>query len=192
MKLAVWVLTAVFAMALFGGFFESSSANFKPYAPPSIDISSPILNRVYNSSKVLLDVSATPVLPGHPNPIAYNNITSLNYRLDGQQDIRIPIGRSIYGIVLHEKFTFSNLSNGVHSVFVHGESTPFSIVPGYPNCSEKIPFNETVTFMVRLPGTSVSGHFPWIPVAVVGVFVAAVVAVIATVYLRKRRRAGGT
>ncbi len=174
-------------MVLFGVFIESPSANFKPYAPPSIDISSPIPNQVYNSSKVLLDVSATPVLSGPGNPIAYNNITSLNYSLDGQQDIRIPIGRSIYGIVLHEKFTLSNLSSGAHSVFVHGESTPYSIVPGYPNCSERIPFNETVSFTVKLPGTSLSEPFPWLPVAAVSVVVAAVAAVSAVVYLKKRR-----
>ncbi len=186
MKLAIWVLTAIFAMVLFGVFVESPSANFKPYAPPSIDISSPIPNQVYNSSKVLLDVSATVVESGPANPIAYNNITSLNYSLDGQQDTPIPVGRSVYGLVIHEKFTLSNLSNGVHGVFVHGESTPYSIVPGYPNCSEKIPFNMTVSFTVKLPGTSPSEPFPWLPVAAVSLAVAVVVAV-AVVYLKKRK-----
>ncbi len=112
-------LTILFTILITGPqFVNLVNANFKPYQPPSITIFSPSSNQIYNSSKILLDVNAD-IYGGYPNPIAYNNLTSLNYSLDGQPDIPIPIGRSVYGLVIHEKFTLSNLSDGVHSVFVH-------------------------------------------------------------------------
>lgn len=168
-------------------FVNLTKANFKPGSPPQITIFSPSPNQVYNSSKVLLDVSADP-FGGYPNPIAYNNITSLNYSLDGQQDIPIPIGRSMSGIVLHETSTLSNLSNGPHSVFIHGESTPYSVVPG---CSEKIPFNVTVSFTVELPTTRVAEPFPTVPVLIASVGIVTIVSAGLLVYFKKRRVEAG-
>ena len=159
-----------------------AEANFKPYGPPYITIFSPSPNQVYNSSKIILDVS---VMLSDMYP-PFNNITSLNCSLDGQQDISIPIGRSISGLVLHEKSTLSNLSNGIHSVLIHGESTPFDTTSGYPVCSEKIPFNATVSFTVKLPSTFVSEPFPILPVATASLGSIAV-GVSLLIYLKKHR-----
>lgn len=169
-------------------FVNLTKANFKPYHPPLITIFSPSQNQIYNSSEVLLDISATPVLPGHPNPIAYNNITSLNYSLDGQQDIPIPIGRSRRGEAVHEKSTLSNSSNGVHTVIIHGESTPFSVVPEVPSGSEKIPFNVTVSFTVELPTTRIAEPFPIVPVLAASIGILALVVASLLVYFKKHKQ----
>lgn len=80
----------LFAMMLFGILAESASANFKPYQPPQITILSPSSSETYNSSSVSLDVSVQ-LFGGYG--WAYDDVTSLNYSLDGQQDVTISFAR---------------------------------------------------------------------------------------------------
>jgi hypothetical protein len=167
MKRAALAITVVFSIlvSLIVGTqaVEVAKANFKPYKPPEITIFSPSSNQIYNSSNVLLNVSV--VVYGVDNPGGYDNLTSLNYSLDGQQDIPIAFSRSPYGMYRPSKITLSNLSDGLHSIFVHGESTPFGVYPGdsIVYC-EKTPFNATVSFTVETHTTRIAEPFPTVSI----------------------------
>ena len=173
------------AMMLLGVLAESALANFKPYQPPQITILSPSATEVYNSSSVPLNISVRLF----SQPWAIDNITSLNYTLDGQRDVPISAARDESGIRLYGNSTLSVLSNGRHNVTVQGES----IMNG-----ENILFNATVAFTLDAPITNSaqenimglpSSTFSAIAVSVV---VAAVVAVAALIYWKKRKREAKT
>jgi hypothetical protein len=189
MKIKELTLTVILALlvSIVAGMqtVEVAEANFKPYKPPKITIFSPSPNQIYNSSNVLLNVSV--VVYGVDNPAGYDNITSLNYSLDGQQDLPISFSRSPYGMYRPIKITLSNLSDGPHSIFVHGESTPFGVYPEHSIVyCEKIPFNATVTFTVETHATSIAEPFPTIPILAASIGIVAIVAVGLLVYFKKR------
>jgi hypothetical protein len=189
MKITKLTLTVILALlvSIVAGMqtVEVATANFKPYKPPKITIFSPSPHQIYTSSNVLLNVSV--VVYGIYNPAAYDNITSLNYSLDGQQDIPISFSRP-YGIYHPSKITLSNLSDGLHSIFVHGESTPFGVYPGDSIVySEKIPFNATVTFTVETHTKSIAEPFPTVPIIAASVGIVAIVAAGLLVYFKKRK-----
>jgi len=163
-------------------FVNLAKANPKPYYPPEISIFSPSPNQIYNSSDVLLNVSVT--IYGVTFP-PWDNITSLYYSLDGKQDIPISYSRG-YIHDYYGKTTLSNLSDGPHSIIIHGENTPFRVVSG--GSTERTYFNATVTFTVKLPGTSVTEPFPILPVAVAPVGIVAIVGAGLLVYFKKRKR----
>jgi hypothetical protein len=170
------------AIILFGIFAQLSSANFKPYQPPKITIQSPIPNETYNSSSVPLNVSFA-IFGLYP--WALDNITSLNYTLDGQRDLQLQFAPDSGGVRFHGNSTLSGLSNGFHSVMVHGES----IMNG-----QSIFFNESVTFTVEAPiEEDVQGNILELPpltfsAVAVSVALAAVVATVAVGYVKRRRR----
>jgi len=171
----------LFAMVLSSLFAGSASANFKPYYPPRITLLSPSSNETYKSSSVLLNVSVViyGIYPG-----GFDNITFLNYSLDGQQDV--PISFSWYaGVYLYAPpITLSGLYSGPHNILVHGES----IMNG-----ESILFNASVAFTVgeKTTGNVQENILGLPPLAfsaiAVSVAVAAVVPMAALVYLKKRR-----
>ena len=153
---------------------EVAKANFKPYKPPEITIFSPSSNQIYHSSNVLLNVSVTRYDTYPP----FDVINSLNYSLDGQQDI--PIRYTIVaGIYCHGKTTLSNLSDGSHSVFVHSEAK---------HESEIIPFNATVSFTVETTIKPIFKQFPIVPVLTASIGIIAIVSASLLIYFKKLRK----
>jgi hypothetical protein len=75
-------------------------------------------------------------------------------------------------LTLDANTTLTGLSNGLHTVTVYAN-----------NVIDNSETSLTVAFTVEKPGP-----FPWLPIAVLSVAVAAVVAVAAITYLKKRRR----
>ncbi len=175
-------------------FVSLTEANPKPYFPTKITIVSPSPNEVYNSSSVLLNVTVT--IYGVTFP-PWDNVTSLSYSLDGQQDIPIAYSRGPNFMYYYGKATLSNLSDGPHSILVHGENIPFYVTSrssgGLPVYSEKTTFNATVSFTVNVQTTddfqeNILGLPPLTSSAIaVSVAVAAVVVVSVVVFLKKRK-----
>jgi len=154
-----------------------AEANFKPYKPPEITIFSPSSNQIYHSSNVLLNVSVTRYDTSYP---PFDVINSLNYSLDGQQDIPIPY-TIVAGIYCHGKTTLSNLSDGSHSVFVHSEAK---------HESEIIPFNATVSFTVETTIKPIVKQFPIVPVLTASIGIIAIVSASLLIYFKKLRKYG--
>ncbi len=184
------VLVLIFTLSN-AQFFSLTKANPKPYYPPKITIVSPYPNQVYNSSSVLLNVTVTIYGVAFP---PFDNVTSLSYSLDGQADTPIPYSRGYQSYC--GSTTLSGLYNGPHSIFIHGENTPFQVAPrssgGSPIYSEKTTFNATVSFTVNVQTTddfqeNILGAAPLTFLAIIVlVAVAIVVAGAAVVYLKKR------
>jgi hypothetical protein len=174
-------------------FVSLTKANPKPYYPPKINIVSPSSNQAYNSSSVLLNVTVTIYGVAFP---PFDNVTSLSYSLDGQADTPIPYSRGYQSYC--GSTTLSGLFNGPHSIFVHGENTPFHVASrssgGLPVYSERTTFNATVSFSVNVQTTddfqdNILGTAPLTFFAItVSMAVAVVVAAAAMVYLKKRKR----
>lgn len=150
-KIAVALVPILFAMMLFGIIAESVSAQ-RAYKPPKITILSPSSDETYNSSSVSLNVEIV-TFGGYP---WYHKITSLNYSLDGQQDVPISFALAPdKAFIFLGNGTLSIFSNGLHSVSVHGESI-FSSVMG-----DKIShFNATASFTVDAPDTAFPSQTP--------------------------------
>jgi hypothetical protein len=149
-KVAVALVPILFAMMLFGIIAESVSAQRASYKPPQITILSPSSDETYNSSSVSLNVEIV-TFGGYP---WYHNITSLNYSLDGQQDVPISFATDKAFIFLGND-TLSIFSNGLHSVSVHGESIYSSVM------GDKIShFNATASFTVDAPDTAFPSRTP--------------------------------
>jgi hypothetical protein len=165
-------------MILFAVFVESASANFKPYQPPQITVLSPSPNGTSYSSNVPLNVKIQ--LFGY-TPQSLEHLDSLNYSLDGQEDVTISFDYpSSYspGYYLYGNGTLSGLSQGVHNLTVRGESTIGA---------EKKYFDATVSFAVdtsAAPFGELSSIFPIVPVSVA--MAAIVVGVLVCVKKRKR------
>jgi hypothetical protein len=175
-KLAAALVLILSVMMLLEVLAKSASANFKPYQPPKITVLSPSPNETYNSSTVPLNVRIA--LYGI-YPWANDDITSLNYTIDGQQDVPMSFARDASGIRLNGNGTLSGLSNGLHSVMVHGESIMNA---------ESILFNASVTFTVEATITIVEQEPLPIAFAAMSSSIVAVVAVAGLVYLKKRKR----
>ena len=140
MKRSLLAIILVFVV-LFSA--ESASAQ-RSYKPPQITILSPSSNETYNSSSVSLNIKIV-TIGGYP---WYHNVTSLNYSLDGQQDVPISFATDKAFIFLGNG-TLSIFSNGLHSVSVHGESIYSSAM------GDKIShFNATASFTVDTPDTA--------------------------------------
>ena len=140
MKRSLLAIILVFVV-LFSA--ESASAQ-RSYKPPQITILSPSSNETYNSSSVSLNIKIV-TIGGYP---WYHDITSLNYSLDGQQDVPISFATDKAFIFLGNG-TLSIFSNGLHSVSVHGESIYSSAM------GDKIShFNATASFTVDTPDTA--------------------------------------
>ena len=146
MKRSLLAIILVFVV-LFSA--ESASAQ-RSYKPPQITILSPSSNETYNSSSVSLNIKIV-TIGGYP---WYHDITSLNYSLDGQQDVSISFTKG-EGYLFHGNATLSILSNGLHSISVHGESIYSSAM------GDKIShFNATASFTVDAPDTAFPSRPP--------------------------------
>ena len=152
MKRTALALSLILLASIMAGMqnVEVANANFKPYKPPEITIFSPSSNEIYNSSSVSLNVKIV-TFGGYP---WYHDITSLNYSLDGQQDVPISFAKG-EGYLFHGNATLSILSNGLHSISLYGESIYSSVV------SDKIThFNATASFTVDAPDTAFASLTP--------------------------------
>jgi hypothetical protein len=136
-------------------FLKSASANFKPYPPPEITIDSPAKNGIYSQSNVPLNVKV--VLLRYSPSFEFEAVDWLNYSLDGKPDVPLAVVQQ-YGKDMPERiFTgsgiFSGLSDGMHVLFVHGEST----FKKYYNDSY---FTATVYFTVDTVNPSITVYSP--------------------------------
>ncbi len=95
------------------------------------------------------------------NVTVNEDVLQIRYSLDGKENVTAA-GNT----------TLPDLPKGVHNVTVYAVDKV-----------GKIGASDTIAFTVEKPGS-----FPWLPIAVLSVAVAAVVAAIAVVYLKKHRR----
>ncbi len=160
-------------------FATLAEANFKPYYTPTITIFSPSQNQVYHSSNILLNVS----LNRYDTFPPFDIINSLNYSLDGQQDKPLPYTITC-GIYCNGKTTLSNLSDGIHSVFVHSEAK---------HASEIIPFNATVSFAIETAIKQVVKplSLPFWAIPILSIIAVLVLTLSALVLLFSRRKKQG-
>jgi hypothetical protein len=161
---------------LSGMLIESVSANMMPYKPPEVSVLSPSPNGTCHISDVPLQVQFR--LFGQ-TPQSLEHLESLNYSLDGQEDVHIPFEYPLSygpGDYMYANDTLFGLSDGIHSLMVHGETTIGA---------EKKYFNATISFTVNTTAGQSVEPFPWLPVAVVA---AAVIAVATLVYWKKRKQ----
>jgi hypothetical protein len=93
---------------------KTVSANFEPWSPPQLDISSPSENGTYRSN---VPLAFTLTLSGYgPYP---ENLINLYYSLDGKPDVAIAHGY-VNGIVVTE--WISGVNNGEHTLVIHGST----------------------------------------------------------------------
>jgi hypothetical protein len=109
------------------------------------------------------DNSSVPLIFATDEPIS-----NASYSLDSQMKIAI-----------NGNTTLTGLSAGAHTVTVYAWDTA-----GTPSASETVPF----TVDKQPEPTSETEPFPWLPVTAVSGAVAAMIAVAAVVYLKKRKR----
>jgi hypothetical protein len=110
------------------------------------------------------------------------HLDSLNYSLDGQEDVPIPfVYPSSYGpgYYLSGNIALSGLPDGIHSLVVRGETTIGA---------ENKDFNATVPFTVNTTTTPIAESFPTTLVIAASGASIAVVAAALLVYFKKRKR----
>lgn len=179
--------------------------------PPIININSPIQNKTQSASVTLNFTVTKPMswfgyipdqfrLDDRNVTVYYDfvRIRSYYYLLDNEKSQDFPVKDSSSEMeVPSENFSFSetldvNEDNHNLTVFVDYQSFYYPAGSNVWDTPSSVNFtgtSETLSFTVDTPeSTSQPEPFPWLLVAAVSVVVAAMVAVIAAVYLRKRWR----
>ncbi|MBE3116411.1 hypothetical protein IMZ68_04330 [Candidatus Bathyarchaeota archaeon] len=128
-------------------FVEFASANFGHYFAPKMTVISPTTDTVYDTLSILLSVK---VEMQNWNWTDWEKLAVMNYSLDGQQDVAVPVtneiksnGNGLATVNGLATTTISGIANGAHSLYIHGETT-FS-----QYSSSGTPLSLTIYFIVN-------------------------------------------
>jgi hypothetical protein len=143
-KKAVTICCAIALLIsmLFLPLVEFASANFYHVGPPTVTVLSPLTDQIYGqSSNIPINVQVEMYSNAFPS---WERLAWIKYSLDNQPEVTLTIQNSI----INEHYegtgtgTLSGLSNGPHSLYIHGQteltkdSKPLNI------------FNATIFFVV--------------------------------------------
>ncbi len=162
-------------------------------SPHEILVSTPDNFTAYKDS---LTLNVTVSFLASDGVIFWQSLTSLNYSIDGNPSVSIianPRLELMGPPVKSDNVTVSGLADGQHeivftAVFVANVGNVF--MPTYTLTSDPTYFTVANEGNPNTDPASAENPFPWLRVAAVGVVVAAVVAVAAVVYVKKRGASG--
>ena len=124
---------------------QFASANFDLYrSEPKVSVSSPIMNAVYSQSTINLEVKVE--MDSH-FIIAHEKIMWIQYSFDGQPGVNLTVKSELnsYGSFAYAKKALTNLSSGVHSISIYGQT----ILSDYSNGEPLSNFTVTNYFIIE-------------------------------------------
>jgi hypothetical protein len=150
MKKPIILIQILLMQILIVSVFASVSAGFESYQRPIITINSPLSNETCASSSVPLAVWVDVFgLYSWDS----DNIKSLSYSLDGHTEVPLILTLTNGGAAFKGNDTIFNVSDGIHSIYVHGLS-----IRNNSGTQESVFFNSSTTFVVNATMPNKANH----------------------------------